>query len=200
MKDLFVNSVLHNLNDASYDEEKVALIKYGLEAIYLTVTKLIIILIIAFFFNVVIEIILLLVFFGIIRGPSFGMHANTSNACLVLSIALLLIPIIFLHDLTILLPYKIIIAGACLLSFILYAPADTVKRPLINKEKRMKLKKASLLIVVIYITLIFTFADNNLISNTLLYALVLQGLMITPMFYKILKQPYQNYKNYKKEV
>ena len=89
MKELFLkNSVTfitkYNPNYTSSDIEK---IKYGLEGIYLTITKLIIILVLSIFLNITKEIIFVLLFLNIIRYPAFGVHADKSSTCLITSIA-----------------------------------------------------------------------------------------------------------------
>ena len=200
MKNKIINYILNNINKENYNKEKIEYIKYGLEALYLTLTKLIIILLIALLFNVFIQALLLIMLYAIIKAPSFGMHANSSKVCLILSTGLFIFPLFFMKSLEVPLLIKILTAVGCLITFALYAPADTVKRPLINKEKRTRLKKTSLIIAAIYIILAFIFTNNQLLSNVFLYALVLQGLIISPVFYKLNNQPYQNYKNYKKEV
>ncbi len=51
---------------------------------------------------------------------------------------------------------KIITSIICTLLIGIYAPADTEKRPLINKNKRTIFKIISLIISIIYIVMIFT--------------------------------------------
>ena len=80
--------------------------------------------------------------------------------------------------------------------FLLYAPADTVKRPLINKKKRKMYKILSVITALIFISLIFI-VDNFLIKNILIFALILESILILPITYKIFKLPYRNYLNYK---
>ena len=85
-----------------------------------------------------------------------------------------------------------------LIAFILvaaYAPADTVKRPLIKKKKRIRFKILSVIVVISYfiITLLIT---NNLIINVLIFGLIIECILISPLTYKAFKMPYKNYKNY----
>ena len=77
----------------------------------------------------------------------------------------------------------------------LYAPADTVKRPLINKKKRMRFKILSILVTIIYFILTILI-DNNIFTNSLLIGLLISCILILPITYKAFKMPYRNYINY----
>ena len=76
-----------------------------------------------------------------------------------------------------------------------YAPADTKKRPIINKKKRLRMKLISTIIAIIY-TSICLFIKSNFILNTLMFSLVLEAGMILPITYKVFRLPYNNYINY----
>ena len=76
-----------------------------------------------------------------------------------------------------------------------YAPADTVKRPLINAKKRKRFKIISIIKSIIYLLLIIYF-DKMQLSGFLLVGLVEAIIMIHPLVYKIFNLPYNNYKNY----
>ena len=70
-----------------------------------------------------------------------------------------------------------------LIAFILvaaYAPADTVKRPLIKKKRRIRFKILSVIVVISYfiITLLIT---NNLIINVLIFGLIIECILISPL-------------------
>ncbi len=60
---------------------------------------------------------------------------------------------------------------------ILYAPADTYKRPLINAKKRKTYKIFSIIISFIYVIIIFTFEDK-IISDYLFMGLLAATMMI----------------------
>ena len=78
---------------------------------------------------------------------------------------------------------------------ILYAPADTYKRPLINSKKRKIYKISSIFISLVYIIFIFIFKDN-VISNYLFMGLLAASMMIHPVTYRMFQLPYNNYKTY----
>lgn len=197
MKTKFMNttlSFLEKYNNYSIEEkEKLA---YGLEGIYLTLTKLIIIFITAIALGVVTEFITLIILFNVIRYTGFGFHAEKSYQCLIISsTCFLLIPIFFLN-VTLSKNVYIIIEFICIISYFLFAPADTVKRPLPNKKKRIIRKTITIIVGLFYSVLSIIFF-NHWISPILLSTLVVQAIIINPLIYILFKQPYNNYKSYK---
>lgn len=191
MKEKFLNgciSFVKNNNIEIQEEE----LRYGLEGIYLTFGKLLIIFPLAFLLGILKEFTLSLIFFNIIRYPAFGLHANKSSTCLISSMTLLLGIPLLLTKITITLPIKIGICIFCLVCFILYAPADTVKRPLTNERKRKLRKIAACLLAVTYSILVIVF-NNNEISTYLLSGLIIETILILPVTYKLYGMPYRNY-------
>ena len=197
MKARFMNNTIAFLQKYNtYSKEDIEKLEYGLEGIYLTITKLIILFFIATLLGVVKEFITLLLLFNIIRYTGFGFHAEKSYQCLIIStFCFLIIPIFFINIVLSKVIY-IIICIFCIINFLLFAPADTIKRPLPNKKKRIIRKITTTIIGLIYSILSIVFY-NHWISAILISALIIQVIVINPLTYKILKQPYNNYKNYK---
>ena len=181
------------------DDLKIKKLKYGLEGIFNMSTKIIIVLIIAELTQTLQETILFLLFYAGIRTFSFGIHAKTSIGCWISTITIYnIIPILiknyyFSKELG----YIFIIIS--LISIIIWAPADTPKRPLIREKNRLKCKIYSILVVILY-TLIFTISTNENINKALIYALIIQSLMINPITYKLAKTRFNNYKYYHKKI
>ena len=139
--------------------------------------------------------ILLLISYNIIRSQAFGIHASKSIYCLITSLVMLIGgTIICKHYIfpNYLLISLSIICNICLL---LYAPADTHKRPLINVKRRKKFKLVSFSLGIIYTILIIVFRNYSIV-NYLLVGMIESVIMILPTTYKIFKLPYNNYKNY----
>lgn len=179
----------------NYTDEEQEKLKYGLEGVYLTFTKTVILLTVAFLLGILKETLILVVLFNIIRFPAFGFHADSSHTCLIFSMFLFLgVPYLFLHF-KLSLVAEIIILSICMMSFLLYAPADTVKRPLINPKKRMIRKCSACLLAILYV-MGYYFFPNPMIGQLLLSSLVLETIMIHPITYKLFHQPYRNYKHY----
>lgn len=89
--------------------------------------------------------------------------------------------------------------GIGLISAILWAPADTPKKPLIRKKQRLICKIISIIIIILY-GIIFTFNTNNLINNAIIYAIIIQSIFINPITYKITNTQFNNYKYYHKKI
>lgn len=196
MKKKFLNSSMELITkNKQYTEEQVEIMAYGLETIYLTVTKMIVIFATAFLLGIVKEMIILLITYNIIRSQSFGIHASKSIYCLISSL------IMFIGGALIckycVLPFWLVIGIAlvCNVCLLFYAPADTHKRPLVNAKKRKKFKLASFSLGMIYTILIVVFKDYSIV-NYLLFGMIEAVIMILPLTYKIFNLPYNNYKTY----
>lgn len=195
MKEKFIASVVNLAKrKKEYTEEEVAIMRYALEGIYLTFTKILFITLIAALLGLFKEYIWFVLLYTPIRSVSFGWHANTTKECWVVSIlAFILIPYIFsiitINEIT-----KIILLTFSILGFVLYSPADTKKRPIVNKKRRLMFKVASLIITLVYCC--YSFKHSNLISNLMIASLLYQSLLINPLIYKITHQEFNNYKTY----
>ena len=179
----------------NYDKDKIDEIMYGLEGIYLTITKTIIIFAIAFILRIQKELLILLLSFNLIRLFAFGMHANSSITCLIFSSSLFLGGAALIKYVSIdgYLLYILFIISIVLIS--IFAPSDTVKRPLIKRNKRIRLKVLSIIIVIIYFIISILIKDL-LIKNSLIIGLLIECILISPLTYRLFKMPYNNYKNY----
>ena len=183
-------------NKKNYSQDELEIIAYGLEGIYLTITKAVVIFGIAICLGILKEVIFLLISYNVIRSQAFGLHATKSIYCLISSL------IIFIGGSYIckyiILPFwiMIIISIICNICLFLYASADTYKRPIVNVKKRKRFKFLSSLFGIIYTILIVIFHDN-VIANYLLVGMLSSVLMILPITYKIFNLSYNNYKNYK---
>ena len=198
MKELFLNNSINLLNKQyNYDNDTLDKVKYGLEVIYIILTKTTVILIISIIFNTFKETILTMIFVNFLRIFAYGLHAKKSWHCYISSIFAFIIAPMFFTNLELVLYQKIVIFIATLLSFILFAPADTYKRPLVNDRHRKKLKIETILVAIIYITLCFII-KNNYIVNLLILSLIIESIIINPFIYKIFGLSYDNYKSYKK--
>ena len=197
IKNFVISNSMNLINGLNkYNNEQLEEIKYGLEAIYLLITKFIVIFTLSIILNLWKETLLFLIFFNFLRATAFGIHASKSIYCWISSIiSFLLIPFVCKNYV---LPncFFIVISLSCILLFSLYAPADTVKRPLINAKKRKIYKIITIITSLIYTILIFTI-KNTIVKNLIIFAMILQVILILPITYKIFKLPYNNYKNYK---
>lgn len=194
MKSLFLNKTIQFLSKyQNYSEEEVEKLKYGLEGIYLTYTKMIIILALAIILNMLKEVVAILIFFNVIRYFGFGVHAKKSSECLVSSIlCFILLPYILLN-VNITKETIIIISIISMIDLTLFAPADTIKRPFKNKKKRRIRKILTVGVAILYISTALLI-QNVVISKILIISIIIEAIIVNPITYKLLNQPFNNYK------
>lgn len=196
MKKYVLDNCMRIIKDSKdYDETKLAEIKYGLESLYLSITKIIVISLLSLILGIFKEFLIFLVVMGVMRIPSFGIHASKTWICLVVStIAFIGVPFLSLY-VTLNVPTKIIVGALSIIGICAFSPADTVKRPIINKNRRRIYKILSTIIATLYIVISIVIKDNY-ISNCFFFATILQNIFISPFTYKLFKMPYNNYKAY----
>ena len=199
MKKILINRcMIYIEKNTNYNKTKLSEIKYGLESIYLSVSKIIIISLLATILGILKEFIIYLLIYNFLRMPSFGLHATKSWICL-LSSTILFIGIPYLCIvLTVPTIIKIIIGIVGTLFMFKNSPADTKKRPIVNKKRRKVYKILSTILAIIF-TVCSIVIKDNFISNCFVLSLVMQNFMISPTVYKIFKLPYNNYITFLKE-
>lgn len=194
MKEIFLNQSIKFITQyQTYDELEVAKLRYGLEGLYITITKMIVLVCLALVLNVFKEVMLVIILFNIIRYTGFGFHAEKSWQCLLIStFNFIVIPFTFLY-IKFSFMAIFIICSICLIHYLLFAPADTKKRPLKNKRKRLIRKVLTVTTGTIYTILIFIL-HSNYWTSLLLSVLVIQAIVVSPLIYRLFHQPYNNYK------
>ena len=200
MKEKFINSSLtFIMKYQECDDLKIKKLKYGLEGIYSLIAKLSVVILIALLTNNLSTTLLFLLFYAGIRTFSFGWHAKSNIACWISTITIYNIIPLLIIKITIPNIIGYIILGIALLSMIIWAPADTPKRPLIRKEQRLKAKILSILVITLYF-IIYLITDIQIIKNSILYAITIQTILVNPLTYKLTNTQFNNYKYYKKKM
>ena len=196
MKKKIMNYTMNIIKkNGNYDEDKLAIIRYGLEGLYLTISKIVVIFLLAYILNILKEVIIFLLIYNVIRTTSFGLHATKSWICL-LSSTLIFICFPFVCKYIYLTNNIRVILGLILTLFIYKnSPADTHKRPIVNPKRRLFFKYTSTFIAIIFI-FCSIFINNNFISNCFIFSLFVQTFMISPSVYKLFNLPYNNYLTY----
>lgn len=181
-----------------YDDSKLKIIRYGLASLYLFITKVIVTFLLAYILGLFYTLLKLMAFYTLIRLTAFGVHAKKSIHCWIASLSMfLLIP--YLCEVLVINPYvRTTIAVICVALLAIYAPADTEKRPLIHKKKRMVYKFITI-ITSLTLTISLFFITDNILNNCVLFGLVLGAFVVLPITYKMFGVNYNNYKNYKKK-
>ncbi len=196
MKNLILNRIMNSIKTKeNYDDIKLAEIRYGLETIYITITKTIVIVGASYFLGTIKELLLILLFYGLLRLTGFGAHAKKSWHCWVSSLLIFLLLPYIITSIEITFIPQIIITSISVLFIFAFAPADTEKRPLINKKKRNRFKILCTLTATAFS--IYSFITTNIvIKNAILASLIIECIMISPITYKIFRLKYANYRSY----
>ena len=197
MKKKFLNGCLKIIksNNQDISNEKLDEIRYGLEGIYLTITKTIFIFILTYLLGIFKEMILMLLIFNILRTTGFGLHAKKSWQCWVSSTLTFIICPFISKNIILPINLKILLGIIAIILIYLYAPADTKKHPLINEKKRLIWKYITVINCIILISISILIKDNT-ISNLIIFGIYSEICMIIPFTYKIFNLSYNNYKNY----
>ena len=188
MRDKVVDHIMRQIEKKygnKYDETKLLEIKYGLYGIYTILTKSVVIFLIAILLNMLNYFFIFLLFYILLRSVGYGTHAESNIKCWIISSLLMLgLPYIFnlleLGTIT-----KIIIWALCFINFIIFCPADTEKRPMINKKRKLKFKFSIIVISLIYLLLILNFSN---IANYIIAAMILEAFLTNPIGYVCMGQ------------
>lgn len=202
MKQYIVNHCYNFVisNNPNVDRLTKDKLKYGLESIYILITKIIFVFIVAGLLNVLTEVIIFLCLYNLIRMPSFGLHATKSWICLVSSTLIFILIPIFCKNYILPINIKIILGIITTIMIYKNAPADTHKRPIINKKRRQTYKYISTSVAII-LSIASIIITDTFLSNACILALVVQCFMISPLTYKTFNLPYNNYLKYQtKEI
>ncbi len=200
MKEKFVNNLTNFvIKNKDCDEIKIKSIRYGLEVLYLSITKMLVLIVLVLFTKSFWEFICILIFYQLIRKFSFGLHASSSLICWIITLPIyvggsLLIKYYDFNTFTI-----FIVWGIAFMSFVLWAPADTPKRPLVRSRQRKVQKLKTCIICIIYLFIIL-FSKKSIIIDAITLSLIIQSIMINPLIYKLTKTQFNNYRFYPNKV
>lgn len=197
MKETFVNSSLDYLRRSNaVDKSKEKIFKYTLESLYSFTTKSVTILLTSVILGTFKTTFLTLLLYSILRGFTFGIHATKNLYCWIISLTTyIILPFIINNfEFSNTLIHILYIIG--LIAILLWSPADTKARPLLNKNKRLVNKIISIFISLTYIGIAF-FMNNSNFNEIISIIFLMNSICICPLTYYIFKQPYKNYRFYK---
>ena len=181
MKEYFTNKIVNYI--LKYHDGNMDILRYGCEGLVIIITKTVFIFITAGILNSIDKTIMLILLFAMIRLPAFGLHLKNSFACLIVSVILFALIPFYLQYLNINTNTKLLLNLTSFICIILYAPADTYKRPIYHRKVYKALSIISAIILIII-------SKTNILA---LYALILEAILINPITYFLLKLPYGNY-------
>lgn len=140
------------------DEDKRSIIEYGILAFFQMVISILLVAIVGLIFNVIVESLIISFTGAILRKFSGGAHASTSTNCAISGTLMSVIPAYIIKNIE-LHNNNIIIIGILIFIIsliIIYnlAPVDSPNKPIKKKEKIKRLKRGSIIILSIYMTLV----------------------------------------------
>ena len=183
------------------DDERAEVIKYGLQLLIGEIPKTFILLLISYFLGVFKLTLLVVLIVTPYRMVSGGAHFTTHIEC-ILATSLFYIGNAFISKYIVLSKQLQYIAAFITFAFAVYAitkyaPADTEAVPILRSRER-KIKKILSYIIMTTMLVIAMIIRNQVISNILLIATILQTFSLTRIMYKIARNKY-GYEEYIKE-
>lgn len=189
--------------DDKLSQEEQAYLQYYIEVIIINLTKVAFILIVSLIFDILLGTVMTLGAFIMLRKYAFGWHAKSSiNCSLIGIISFVSIPLLIskwgYYVGTLNFSLLLLLLLISLLIIYKYSPADTENNPIIEKSIRNRLRSKALGTVVLLYALIL-FIPTIEIKMFLLLGIWLELIVITPVFYKIMKRGFNNYEKYTQE-
>lgn len=143
-----------------FDDNKKAVVAYGLTAILQMLTILVIISVIGLIFGFWYECILIFTGVGIIRKSTGGAHSQSMFGCIIISVSSITVlsslsrylfgfqtvPLLNLLE-------SVLVYSICILIFYLRVPVDTPNKPILKQEKIKRLRRQSFIILTIFFIL-----------------------------------------------
>lgn len=167
----------------------------GIMVILVNLFKISFILIISSLLGLFKECCIMVILISFLRSNAAGIHSKTSLGCTLITL------FVYITSSFLSVHYPLSILTSLLISIIsiillfIYSPSDTFNRPIIGKNRRLKLKLTTVLLSIIYI-IINLIIFNETLFNLTMYSLLFQAILVLPITYKILNQSYNNYLAY----
>ena len=182
------------------DDERAEVITYGLQLLFGEIPKMFIMAGIAWALGVFKWTLITFALMLPYRMYSGGFHLKTHIGCII-GTSLMYIGNAFISQFAIIPTLYKIIFAVCVFVFAVamiykYAPADTEDVPVISKKERKKRKYISYVIATVMVV-VGCLVPNNMISNILLFGVLLQTVTITRVAYKLTRNKY-GYEEYLK--
>lgn len=184
------------------DDEKAEIILYGIQLIIGEIPKMFILFVLSFILGIGCQTVFIFIALLPYRASSGGFHLKSHLGC-ILGTSLFYYGNVYLSKFIVLgsIQKYILVAIAFVFGTImvsLYAPADTENVPIISKKERKNKK------ILSYITLTLTLIaslviKDSVLSNLLIFGVIIQTFMITRIAYKITNNKY-GFEVYQKEI
>lgn len=174
------------------EEEKRSCVLYYIENMLAGAGKILLVLITAALFGIFTETAAMLLSYTVVRQKAFGWHARKSLHCTLVSLLCFVLVPLLLQEVE---WNRFLLVGIGLLSLTLsarYAPADTEYNPLVDRKFRRARKIQAVLLNAVFLLISVVLGFNQ----WFIFGLFLEAIVITPLFYSIMRRSYANYEQY----
>lgn len=146
--------------ELNYDEEKSAVISYGIFAFFQILASLCIVALAGFCCGVLFQALVVSFAISILRQYSGGIHATRPSVCLIIGTVVTIAIALIVHYLLVYID-SLYTLSMCVVLLILsyyivikFAPVDSPEKPIRTQKKRAKMKKLSLVVLSIYLMIV----------------------------------------------
>lgn len=168
---------------AQKEGDDLEILHYGMQVIIMNLFKFIILFVTAYFLNILLYTFAALMCFGFVRTFASGVHCKNSILCILVNYLFFMGNVylsIFLCKYSSIIIFSFIIS---ILLLLLYAPAETKKRPISKGSiKQLKVKAILSAVILLIISIII---PSTIYRNIITIAVLEESLCTTPLFYKL---------------
>lgn len=164
-------SITNVLIQENHNEIEREQISFGVKILLNDLWKFFIVYLIALQLNCLLPTLITHLVFYVLRQVCFGFHFENNFNCLIASVIALPIGGNFINNLYSQNNYIIIVGAILTFVLVVFAPANTAKRPVYNQEHKIYLKKK--LIVRLLIIWVAIFLANDVIDLFISYGIIL---------------------------
>lgn len=167
--------------DRTYDR-----LWYGTYVFYLNVCKTVALVIVALALGILPYVLVFMAALGLLRAFSFGVHLSNPALCTALGFAYYLGFTYFSLVVPVPLAVEALLLGLCVLAVARYAPAQTKRRPIKEKDRKPFKVKSLCVLLVEAVAVIVLHGAYPVYSTLICTAAVCQSANLLPITYKLL--------------
>lgn len=186
------------------NDERAEVINYGLQLVIGEIPKTFVMLLIAYVLGILKLSIIAFLVIAPYRSFAGGFHLKTHIGCIVGTTLFycgnVILSKTIMLDAALIKPIVVLVVWIFSIFMIkLYAPADTENVPIISKKDR-KLKKVMSYITMTITLIVSLFIKDSILSNILIFGVLIETICITRFIYTITKNKYGYEEYYKNEM
>ena len=162
--------------------------------LYINASKFLLLLVSALLFGVLPHVVIFALAYGAMGRFSFGIHIESSIGCTIWGLIYYLSSAFLSMHLAFPLGIKLAFMIFCGIAFVLYAPVETVKRPIPKRRRKEYKVKSCLALLVITLTMLSIHRSHAVYSNLLCMAAIWRSINVLPITTHIFRRIEKNEK------